>query len=799
MAIVHKGASIVPTKTELVTEWMPHQRWYHGKGHVPAAAPRRRLPLRGPRGRGGHRDAAARRRGRRPGRSSTRCPLTYRARPARGRRARAARHDGAQRARHALGLRRPARPGLRRPALAHDPRRRRLRRGAGLGGQQRPRHRAPRRGHADGSVSLVDAVLQRRAVQHLDHLPHDGSRRRPGRAGHRQGLPHPPGRREPRRRRPVRADRGRAPTEVPDGHRPPRPAPGPPRAGGRRCTGTSPSPRSSSPGSRTPGGWRSSPRRRARTSPSRARELGVATAQIHLSLAHALGTHEVDRRGARGRSSPRCARGMPPPWRSVPDARRPARPPSTASSRPCRDVHWPPLQRIHGDYHLGQVLARARARLGGPRLRGRAAAPARRARAARPHGCATSPGCCARSTTSAARSRSAESDRSTRPRWAAPAARPSSTGTPPSRRTRRRRGGPCSGRSSSTRRSTRSSTRPATGPAWRADPARRRRRRAHTHPQDAHPQGDHMRPSHDRTARTTPADHGLHPGPQRPAARPPRPPPRARRADHHRLPAVREVGRARLDRRRAASTSQHVRDGVWTGDRARRHDDHRLPAARRVGDGVEHEQDDPYRFAPTLGEIDLHLINEGRHEQLWTVLGAHVRHYDGPLGDVRGVSFAVWAPRAKAVHVIGDFNDWDRRSHPMRGLGAERRLGALPARRRGGDELPVRDPRPRRARRGSRATRWRSAPRSRRSRRPSSRDPATSGATTTGWTHRPHEQPAQRADERLRGPPRLVAPGPRLPRARRAPRQLRHATSASPTSSCSRSWSTRTSRRGATT
>ena len=46
-----------------------------------------------------------------------------------------------------------------------------------------------------------------------------------------------------------------------------------------------------------------------------------------------------------------------------------------------------------------------------------------------------------------------------------------------------------------------------------------------------------------------------------------------------------------------------------------------------------------------------------------------MRHYPGPLGDVWGVSFAVWAPRAKAVHVIGDFNDWDRRSHPMRALG----------------------------------------------------------------------------------------------------------------------------------
>ena len=82
-----------------------------------------------------------------------------------------------------------------------------------------------------------------------------------------------------------------------------------------------------------------------------------------------------------------------------------------------------------------------------------------------------------------------------------------------------------------------------------------------------------------------------------------------------------------------------------------------------------HEQADPYRFAPTLGQVDLHLIGEGRHEQLWTVLGAHVREYDGPMGTVRGTSFAVWAPRARAVHVIGDFNGWDAIRHPMRLLG----------------------------------------------------------------------------------------------------------------------------------
>ncbi len=73
--------------------------------------------------------------------------------------------------------------------------------------------------------------------------------------------------------------------------------------------------------------------------------------------------------------------------------------------------------------------------------------------------------------------------------------------------------------------------------------------------------------------------------------------------------------------------------------------------------------DDPYRYLPTLGEVDLHLIGEGRHEALWTVLGARVR----PEAD--GTSFAVWAPNARGVRVIGDFNHWDGQAHPMRSLG----------------------------------------------------------------------------------------------------------------------------------
>ena len=80
--------------------------------------------------------------------------------------------------------------------------------------------------------------------------------------------------------------------------------------------------------------------------------------------------------------------------------------------------------------------------------------------------------------------------------------------------------------------------------------------------------------------------------------------------------------------------------------------------------------DDPYRFLPTLGEIDLHLIGEGRHEQLWTVLGAHTRSYQTAMGIVSGVSFAVWAPNAQGVRVAGEFNYWDGAAHPMRSLGS---------------------------------------------------------------------------------------------------------------------------------
>jgi 1,4-alpha-glucan branching enzyme len=78
-----------------------------------------------------------------------------------------------------------------------------------------------------------------------------------------------------------------------------------------------------------------------------------------------------------------------------------------------------------------------------------------------------------------------------------------------------------------------------------------------------------------------------------------------------------------------------------------------------------HVTADPYAFLPTIGELDLHLAGEGRHEELYRRLGAHVHELDG----VSGVGFAVWAPAARSLSVVGDFNGWDGRVHQMRSLG----------------------------------------------------------------------------------------------------------------------------------
>ncbi len=83
-------------------------------------------------------------------------------------------------------------------------------------------------------------------------------------------------------------------------------------------------------------------------------------------------------------------------------------------------------------------------------------------------------------------------------------------------------------------------------------------------------------------------------------------------------------------------------------------------------DGNDWERRDPYRFLPTLGEMDLYYAGEGRHWRLYDKMGAHIQEIDG----IRGVSFAVWAPNARRVSVIGEFCRWDGRLCPMRRMGS---------------------------------------------------------------------------------------------------------------------------------
>jgi 1,4-alpha-glucan branching enzyme len=78
----------------------------------------------------------------------------------------------------------------------------------------------------------------------------------------------------------------------------------------------------------------------------------------------------------------------------------------------------------------------------------------------------------------------------------------------------------------------------------------------------------------------------------------------------------------------------------------------------------DHIRHDPYAFPPQLSEFDLHLFAEGKHHQAYHFLGARVHEVEGTAG----VLFAVWAPNAERVSVVGDFNQWDGRYHPMRGI-----------------------------------------------------------------------------------------------------------------------------------
>ena len=106
----------------------------------------------------------------------------------------------------------------------------------------------------------------------------------------------------------------------------------------------------------------------------------------------------------------------------------------------------------------------------------------------------------------------------------------------------------------------------------------------------------------------------------------------------------------------------HVSDGLWQGYYDG--DGQAYTVTTTYENGPDWIADDAYRFVPSVGEIDLYLWGEGRHEQLWHVLGSHYRPHEG----VAGTSFSVWAPHAKAARVVGDFNSWNGVGHAMRRL-----------------------------------------------------------------------------------------------------------------------------------
>jgi 1,4-alpha-glucan branching enzyme len=106
-------------------------------------------------------------------------------------------------------------------------------------------------------------------------------------------------------------------------------------------------------------------------------------------------------------------------------------------------------------------------------------------------------------------------------------------------------------------------------------------------------------------------------------------------------------------------------DGLFEYRAAQREDLNGYRIRTRDANAATQEFSDPYSFPPLLTDYDLHLLSEGRHWQLYEKLGAHPWRWQ----DVDGVLFAVWAPNAARVSVVGDFNGWDGRRHPMRPRG----------------------------------------------------------------------------------------------------------------------------------